>query len=232
MEKSLYENKYFSVLGDSISTLYGYTEPKEAVFYDNTMKFIADVFTPSDTWWGMVIEALGGKILVNNSISGSMVIKAPDCEIESYGCSDERTSALSRGTVSPDVIMLFMGMNDFGYGVPLKPDYPEEEGSLAIFSEAYRIMLGKLKKNYENAEIWCFTLPVSFCSSHEQFVFPVRRCGKHIDEFCEIIRNLCAEYDCKLIDLYRVGTPHDTVDGFHPNLSGMRTVADAVISQI
>ena len=55
-----YKNKLFSILGDSISTLDGYTEPDGAAFYTGMEKFRADVFTPDDTWWGQVIQYLGG----------------------------------------------------------------------------------------------------------------------------------------------------------------------------
>ena len=62
-----YQGKYFSVLGDSISTLDGYNPPENAVFYDWKNKMIFDVYTPSDTWWGYVIESLGGQLLVNDA---------------------------------------------------------------------------------------------------------------------------------------------------------------------
>lgn len=55
-----YKGKYFSILGDSISTLQGYSEPEYAVFYDTTRKLESGVLTSLDTWWGQVIEQLGG----------------------------------------------------------------------------------------------------------------------------------------------------------------------------
>ena len=89
-----YQNKFFSVLGDSISTLEGRNPPEYSVFYDWDHCCMANVFSIGDTWWGQVIEALGGFFLQNNSFSGSRVSKAHDCEIESYGCSDSRTASL------------------------------------------------------------------------------------------------------------------------------------------
>ena len=71
--KSDYKEKKFSILGDSISTLQGYSEPDYAAFYDTAHKLKSGVLTPSDTWWGIVIERLDGELLVNNSISGSTV---------------------------------------------------------------------------------------------------------------------------------------------------------------
>ena len=99
------------------------------------------------------------EVLVNNSFSGSMVRKSRFCEIPSYGCSDERTSGLGRDGEIPDVIMIFMGINDWGSGADPKPGC--ESDDISVFSVAYRKMLEKLQKNYPGTELWCFTLPVS-----------------------------------------------------------------------
>ena len=66
----------FSILGDSISTFSGYSEPAGAEFYDAEKKVLSRVTSQKDTWWGRTIEALGGTLLVNNSFSGSTVCGA------------------------------------------------------------------------------------------------------------------------------------------------------------
>ena len=230
--KIKYKNKKFAVLGDSISTLEGISIPEEAAFYEGIHKLEADVLAVSDTWWGRVIDSLGGVLLVNNSISGSMVSKHPDCMIESYGCSDERTSSLSRSGEAPDVIMVFMGLNDWGYGVKLESMNKGEDGDLSVFSVAYGTMLEKLKSNYPDSEIWCFTLPVSTCTRKTNFSFPYLKGGRHIAEYCGVIRFCAKKNKCRVIELYRPNAPCDTIDGFHPNSDGMKTIADSVIGQL
>lgn len=227
-----YENKYFSILGDSISTLEGFNPPENAVFYEGCRKFEAEVFSPEDTWWGQVIDRLGGRLLVNDSFSGSMVARHASCIIPSYGCSDERTSALHEGERKPDVILIFMGYNDFGCPMKPLPESEDERGDCSVFSVAYRAMLGKLRGNYPDAELWCFTLPISTQSSDADFIFPYRLAGIHLDEYCAVIRSCAAELGCRLIDLYRCRTPYDTIDKFHPNADGMKTLADAVLSML
>lgn len=229
-----YKNKYFSILGDSISTLEGYSEPKYAVYYDTARKISSGVLTLSDTWWGQVVEGLGGELLVNNSWSGSTVCSNPLYEVPSYGCSDKRTAALGKDGILPDVIMLFMGTNDWGLGIRVSNDrfVKGNENNTEIFSVAYRKTLEKLKKNYPEAEIWCMTLPISRCSLKENFQFPYYYGGRHISEYCEAIRACAAQYDCRVVDLYRHIEPYDTVDGFHPNASGMKTLANAVIEEL
>jgi len=96
MHTDRYQGKYFSVLGDSISTLAGWNPPDHAVFYNWEHKRPSGVLGPEDTWWGKVIDALGGQLLMNESWSGSLVCKHPRCEIESYGCSDVRTGNLGK----------------------------------------------------------------------------------------------------------------------------------------
>lgn len=142
------EKKRFSVLGDSLSTFEGYSEPAYAVFYDTARKLASGVITYADTWWGRVIDALGGELLVNNSFAGSTVCKRPDYEIPSYACSDERTSALAKDGVLPDVVFVYVGTNDWGRGFRVRKDENEWEEDECVFSTAYDRMLKKLRKNY------------------------------------------------------------------------------------
>lgn len=222
------KNKYFSILGDSISTLDGVTEPCDAVFYAGDRKFESNVFDISDTWWGQVIEHFGGKLLVNNSYSGSMVIKHRLCEIESYGCSDLRTGSLSIGDITPDVVMVFLGINDFGCAAKPFPG-SGEESNISVFSVAYSKMLEKIKANYPQAEVWCLTLPVSKCERKPGFFFPYRMSGYHIEEYNKGIRIAASNYGCKIIDIYLEYRPHDTLEGFHPTAEGMKTLSQNII---
>ncbi len=227
-----YTNKYFSILGDSISTFEGYSEPKSAVYYDSFYKRASGVVTLLDTWWGQVIEKLGGKLLVNHSWSGSRVTHSPFCEVPSFACSNERTSALGKEDVLPDVIIVFMGVNDWGAGVAINSENPQEKNADAFFLTAYESMLKKLKVNYPKAEIWCMTLPISCCLKNENFAFMPTYAGRHIAKYCQAIQSCAAQYDCRVIDLYNCGKAYDTIDGFHPNVSGMQTLAQAVMEEI
>lgn len=232
--RDTYQNKYFSILGDSVSTLEGYSVPREAAYYDTEKKLASGVLIPADTWWGKVIARLGGRLLVNNAFAGSTVCRHPLFEIPSYACSDERTSALGRDGLLPDVILVYMGTNDWGRGTPILPDgqMPQSADGTAPFAVAYRTMLQKLKKNYPNAEIWCLTPARSFCAEREDFHFPYAVGGRHITAYCDAIRDCARAQGCRVIDLYRLAPPFDTVDGFHPKASGMQVIADAVMTAL
>ena len=140
------QNKYFSIIGDSISTLEGFIPPGHAVYYANQHKLDAAIFTPEDTWWGQVIAALGGQLLVNDSFSGSTAVIHPACFVDSYTCTDQRTAFLHKGEISPDVIMIYMGTNDRGICAKPAATEPCEQTDPAVFSTAYATMLQKLRQ--------------------------------------------------------------------------------------
>ena len=231
MEES-YKGKLFSIMGDSVSTLEGYNGPRNAVFYEGEKKFEANVFMPEDTWWGQVIAALGGELLVNESFSGSTVIKPRTAEVTWCACGDLRTSSLDRAGALPDVIIVAMGINDWGCGARPEPNQYSSQGDLSIFSVAYGTMLEKLQRNYPQAEIWCCTLPTGTLRGVKEFEFPCYCHGRHIDAFSDVIRALAPKYGCRLLDIYRIGEPYDTIDGFHPNADGMKTLSAAVLSAL
>jgi lysophospholipase L1-like esterase len=218
MNDSRYTDCRFSVLGDSVSTLLGHNPPECAIFYDAERGRESGVLLPADTWWGQVIAALGGKLLVNHSVSGSTVTKLPIYECPNYGCSDERTAALAKDGVAPDVVMVFMGFNDWGWAVPP-----------ATFAEAYGLMLRKLRKSYPEAELWCFTLPVGICTAGPDFVFPERIKGVTPAEYNDVIRTVSESFGGRLIDLFGLSAPFDTIEGYHPNAAGMKTISAAVL---
>ena len=122
-----------------------------------------------------------------------------------------------------------MGINDWGRGTPICSN---TKNDLSSFAFAYKTMLKRLKKNYPSAEIWCLTLPVSTCSMWGDFRFPYRYGGIHIGEYCEAIRVCAKKAGVHVIDLYAYAAPYDTVDGFHPTVGGMQTLAQAILDRL
>lgn len=226
-----YKNKLFSILGDSISTFEGVTPKGYNVFYTDSRKLESGITTVDKTWWGRVIKELGGELLVNNSWSGSLVCKHPECEIESYGASDARTSALDENGKTPDVIMVYIGTNDWGYNMPIDPPQGEVD-DLSFFRIAYNTMLHKLKANYPKAEIWCFTLAVSDNMRDFGFTLPFSKEKTSMSKYCQAIRDCASENDCILIDIFNPENAYETMDDLHPNCNGMKTIADLVLGRL
>lgn len=229
-ENNPYHGKQFSILGDSISTLEGYNPRGYNVFYtgDNCKKTYVKEY--KDTWWGKVINFFGGDLLINNSWSGSRVTKLPNhTETFPSGCSDQRTSNLHIDVIKPDVILVYLGTNDWASGViPTCEELSLWDKQNEVFEVAYATMLQNLKQNYPNSEIWCCTLCETFISQNSRFVFPPTYAGIHIEEYNALIRSIAKQEGCKLIDLYQMKIVYDSVDGSHPNAQGMRTLASAI----
>lgn len=220
----IFMEKTFSILGDSVSTLFGCSRPQGAEYYTAYRGYGSGVYYFSDTWWGQLIDAAGGRLLVNDSFSGSTVSSIfPDDDI-SCASGDRRTSSLGENGEAPDVILIFMGINDRGYGVKLEPTSDAEKGSPAVFSEAYRLMLDKIRSNYPRAKVFCMTLPLP-----ERDGYPPTSNAKRISgEYSRVIAECAAEKGCGVIDISNM-EPYTTVDGLHPNACGMKMIAKAVL---
>lgn len=242
--RNKYYGKQFSVLGDSISTLAGYNPKGYKVFYDSENCERSGVKEMQDTWWGKVIDFFGGELLINNSWSGCRVTRLEyNGPLFPSGCSDERTAALHISDVKPDVILVYLGTNDWANGIPTleywenSRDYENWLGTMLLpneecFDVAYDQMLTKLRANYPNAEIWCCTLNITFVSSNSSFKFPYKYGGTHIEEYNQIIKDTADMNNCKIIDLYSYHIPYDSIDGSHPNADGMNTLATLIIREI
>ena len=233
-EKNIYYGKQFAIIGDSISTLEGYNPRGYKVFYTGENCEKSNVICMEDTWWDKVISYFGGELLINNSWSGSRVTKLSNSkELFPSGCSDERTSSLHINDVKPDIIIVYLGTNDWAFGVNTGSETRIlRENDNEFFSDAYDIMLKKLIANYPKSEIWCCTLSETYISKNSNFSFPHSYAGTHIEEYNDIIREAVKRNSCNLIDLYEYKMPYDTIDGSHPTSDGMNTIAEMIISSM
>jgi len=230
-----YFGKQFSILGDSISTLTGYNPKGYKVFYYGENCEKSGVRDMKDTWWGKVIDFFGGELLVNNSWSGSCVTRLSNSDsLFPSGCSDERTGSLHINSIKPDVIIIYLGTNDWVNGV--EEYYIDcvitDEFHCKSFDFAYSTMISKIKSNYPETEIWCCTLNTTFMSSNSSFKFPYECGGTNIEKYNQIIRDVADIHKCKVVDLYSRHIPYDTIDGSHPNEDGMNTLATLMIREI
>ncbi len=217
-----YKGKLFSILGDSISTFEDMNPRYFPVYYQHELRLSNDVLTPADTWWHKVISHFGGKLLVNNSYSGGTVVLAPYVPMAS-GVYSPRIELLARDGTEPDVIMVFLGTNDLGYGM-----YAEKENPLQSFPTAYDVMIGRIRDRFPKAEIWCMTL-LSRRSAYDSD----RILGNfaEMERYNAVIRSVCCKRGCLTVDLFSYGIPYSCRDGLHPDKEGMETIARLCIDQ-
>lgn len=209
--------KKLSVYGDSISTYMGYNPQPCKVYYDRERAGRAGIFSADSTWWAVVLKHFGAQLLMNNSWSGSKVYG----DDMSAGSSEWRTRNLHRDGELPDIILIYMGVNDYGYGI-----YPGE----GYFQSAYERMLWTLKGRYPRAKIYCATLACG--AMNGQKTFPAYLNGNAFEDYNQAIRIAAQKYRCRLVDLAAMGITYESVDGTHPNAMGMQQLAEGWIRGI
>lgn len=209
--------KLVSILGDSVSTFEGYNPEGYTVYYDKAMNEKNGLRSVSDTWWARVNESLDAQLCVNNSYSGSKVTG----ELFPAGASEERLQNLGTERSDPDLILVYMGFNDFAGGVELISSL-DRFG----FEDSYDVMLRSLKRNYPSAKIVCGTLMRTVVEGRKDWEFPEYGAGISLEEYNDTIRMVAQDNQCYLADLSRGTREYETLDGFHPSARGHHTIAE------
>lgn len=222
-----YKGKSLSILGDSISTF------KDYVVSGNVYTYPAsDVRYVYDTWWGKLINALEMNLEVNNSWSGTCVTTI--IGEETAGCM---ARCLNLGQ-NPDVIIIWMGINDFDREVTLGT-YNGVSGipsNTSSFREAYGIMLNKIITKYPTSEIWCCTLPQA--EKNGETGFPeINDSGVPLKAYNDAIIELASSFGVKVLDHNTSGIKYhnlsnNTYDSLHPNYMGHSLIANNDIKQL
>ena len=242
--KSNYNNKTLSILGDSISAYEGYISSGNAKWYPN-----ASINDVKQMWWYKVCQSLSVSINTNNSCSGSCV----------SWVRNSRPAGLSRceslGT-NPDIIIVWMGINDFIYadGNYLLGSY---DGTSAIpnvkapttFSEGYAAMLNKILTNNKEAEVYVCTLPeTDFSAIGTASQFPkINGNNNSLKQYNDTITNIANAFGVKIIDLHKAGITWQNIqndststlstniytdDKLHPNVAGHDLIAKYIIKTL
>lgn len=214
---------YISILGDSVSTYEGYNPPGYAVFYDSEACARNGLVSVMDTWWAKVIRAVNGELCVNASYSGSRVSGAAFPS----ACSAERSAALHTQHCVPDLILCYIGFNDFGNGIPVKRPLFSRQDRRDFFSDAYRLMVSGIKQTYPGACIVCATLLRTYLRHQAKWCFPERFMAVPFDDYNDAIRDVCRKERVLVADLDAAGVRYETLDGSHPTVNGHDTLAQA-----
>ncbi|MBR2615520.1 MAG: SGNH/GDSL hydrolase family protein [Clostridia bacterium] len=209
------KGKRVSFIGDSISTFEGYSNGIEynatigdnAVYYKNNKNGFSDV---NETWWMQTVSATGMELLVNNSWSGDRVT--------SRGIARAKQLHNNDG-VKPDVIVVYLGINDFRRGV-----------TEADFKSAYDKMISGMKAEYPEADVYLCTL-VYTSSLADKTVRP-----KDVEKHNAAIAEIAEKHRASVVDLYNgTGITYKNVashmcDGvLHPNYKGMDQITECVL---
>ena len=203
-----------SILGDSISTYSGVSNDARAnASIRNHPAFYRPPFPLEKTYWSRLIEAFGLSLCVNNAWSGGNLSGRDHPE-----SGVNRAGMLSRddGT-QPDLIIVFMGINDLGRRV-----------DTAVFAADYKRTLMTIREQYPAAAVCCVNLPDRDVSMKEQ-----------TERFNRAIENAAASMGQSVFiaDLFHSRLNNDcyylnTLDGLHPDEDGMRIIAEVIEASI
>lgn len=215
-----------SILGDSISTYEGYNPTGYSVFYDKEMQSRNGLTNVYDTWWAKVNQALHAYLCVNNSFSGSRVTG----EIFPAAISPERLNNLRTSKYDPDIILIYIGFNDFGHGIKTSQNSLFKSFNPLLFEDAYNKMLIDIKCIYPTAKVVCGTLMRTRIAGNDNWTFPELYKGTNFEDYNTIIRKVSKKNHCYLADLSARGIRYETVDGSHPTKAGHQEIANAWLS--
>ena len=214
---------FVSILGDSLSTFEGCQPAGYAVFYDKEKQALNGITSVYDMWWAKVNQALHAYLCVNTAFSGSKVagFQFP------AGNSMERIRSLRTDKITPDLILVYLGTNDFGYGIPLNADTATmfHNRALHAFQPAYEIMLDRIHRCYPRAVIACSTLQRTTKKNDPDWVFPEHLCGTELEAYNDIIRKTVTQKGFILADICSLDRRYETIDGFHATARGHLTIA-------
>lgn len=208
------KKKYLSILGDSISTYKGVSNDasvNSTLIYNPY--YYREPMPSEKTYWHIVTDRFGLTLCVNNSWSGGNLSGRdnPDSGVN-------RVEHLSRddGT-SPDIIIVFMGINDLGRRVDKE-----------VFAKDYLKTLMTVKERHPNARVCCVNIPDRDVAVKER-----------TEIFNSAIEDAVASAgeNFFIADLFHSRLNNDcyymnTLDGLHPDEDGMRMIADIVTEAI
>ena len=236
------QGKKVSILGDSISTFTGTMPADYNIYYPES----GDIPNAGQTWWGQLL-ANTGMVLCRNASSANTDVTGNSLALDGSapGCSIRRIVDL-KGTdgSNPDVIIIYMGINDFARSRTLgsftSPGV-QTEGEVMVFTDAYELMLQKIKALYPTASIYCCTL-LERCDLNGNTGAPaVNLNGDTVADFNTQIKAIAKAYGASVIDFYNCGSNYTnlslvTVDGSHPTWIGAgvlgQCATQAVLSSV
>lgn len=239
------KNSRIVIIGDSISTFKGSAPAGWRVYYDDVIASETGVLSVDDTWWKLLGKKLCASEVRSYSYSGSM--------IEGKGfpaaCSGERIQAVVDDDFNPDTFIIFMGINDYGWGGSLNQakggseaksymveesfsdteSFLSDESSLADFESAYTQLIKNINDNFAEAEVFCCSLLPTYISGIDIDTFTYNLRGISLFDYNKVIDSACKNSaSATYLDLLGYSLAYETLDGTHPTSLGMQQIAELI----
>lgn len=215
----------FAVMGNSISTYYGYIPDGWRIFYneDREKKYGIQV---GDTWWMQLSRLSGLTFLANASWSGSRV----SCDLlnsDAPFVSNARVAAVGRAGI-PDLIFIMGGTNDWNQAkLPLGNYSTDTFTDSLTFRGAYAMLLHKLSTKYPNSKLICLSI-----TPRSAGVNQVNNIGYSQADANESIRTIAQQFGGYYIDCSSIPFSSNwslyTLDKLHPTAAGAALMANTI----
>ena len=222
--KSVLSGKNLSILGDSISTFDGYSNDSTNTNSTIGSNYVSYGTTGSgkdltlssvdDTWWKQTADMTGMNVLVNNSYGGSKVSDTDDTKNAITRAQNLHDDTGDNKDTNPDIIAVYMGINDFIGGV-----------SSADFETAYDKMIAQIRTTYgKDVKIFVFTL-VTYGTTGDD--------NATLLAYNTAIKTIASKYNCEVVDYANsiinsgnLSTYMQDASLLHPNAQGMDVITD------
>ncbi|MBR6114522.1 MAG: hypothetical protein IKQ10_04990 [Oscillospiraceae bacterium] len=250
---NLLAGKTVSILGDSISTFKNYSNWRASRYTNYNISRGKSYYYNGrygmhveDTWWYQLIEDLGLRLLVNNSWSGSTFYgtRAKTTGAFDRRCLDLHDNTGSNAGEEPDIIIVYLGTNDFTHfredlgtaEIDYDALFPvDDEGTVTYARpttalEAAAVCLHKISDRYPNAELYMIELPQRGDADEAML--------SALKEFDSGLAAVAEHFDTVFIPLYDSVITVETAAKYyadkriHPNRLGMDVITEAVKNAI
>ena len=217
-DKDAYKGKTIACIGDSITAGTGTTK----------------------MYFEYLAESIGFGSVIPMGVTGSCISAASD-----YGQSNQPLINRYQNIPSADLIVIFMGTNDYGHETPLGSVEDTRDGT---FYGALNVIIPDLVANHPFSKI-VFVTPMhryGFGTSKllgTPFLSDdvANGVGATLGDYVDALKLVCANNDVSVIDLYTECTldPADAdirrdymPDGLHPNAAGHEVIAGIMEAHI
>lgn len=238
-------NSRIAIIGDSISTYEGYMPGSWRVYYEGKIRQYTGVLSVEDTWWKLLSKKLCASEVRSYSYSGSMVEGAGF----PAACSPSRIQAVVDDGFNPDTFIIFMGINDYGWGGSLNQakggseaksymvdecfsdteSFLANESSLSDFESAYLQLLKNINDNFAEAAVFCCSLLPAYISGINIDTFAYNLRNVPFFDYNVAIKSACDRSEsATYLDLASFCLTYETLDGTHPTSLGMQQIAELV----
>ena len=238
--------RYYAVFGDSISTYEGVCPAEHTCYYKGNN---GGITSPSLTWWGRVANRCGLELVGNVAWSGLRVTpRSGNPNLDGVYFAHSKVENIVH---DPEIIFVYMGINDYNHNTPLgewdrkaEIDLTYDCSQTHYFIESYAKMIETLKQSFPTSEIYCLTLPNCERHGSTSSQIEVNDIGLAVWEYNDAIKMVCETLNVNVIDTATCHFTHHNADlyftdynssteGFlHPNAEGMKVIANKVIKAI